>query len=428
MNTQLFSRHPKAPAWRAVLLAILSLAVAFGPLMIRAGYARSGSHAASSPGQPAAATLALGVGADLSGPSAFIGWRQVNSVQLLVDQVNAAGGLQFGGKTYTLKLVTADSQCNPAKAVAAANSLLAAGVVAVVGHTCSVESLAAQPIYNAAGVPMISPSSTVPDVTEQGFDTTFRVISRDDRPPALLARQMRRLDLRRAAIVDLQGVDPLANDVLQAEFINYGGEITSRRLANSTNNFLEVLSAIRLENPQVIFYSDPSGTRAGLLSRLAYDLGMRQIPIAWCTFDMNRGVLGAYLAEAGEAAEGDYTCFYYRNEAYMPGYADFNADYQAAGFLNFCDKATAFGAFAYDAAGIAVDAILRAKSIDPQVIRQAIAATPGYQGVVGDYQGFDAIGDVIPQWAWLEVRAGNRWVVFDRQEAFLPFARRDPGP
>jgi branched-chain amino acid transport system substrate-binding protein len=403
------------PGWNAAGRGI-------GLFVLRAGYAAPGL------GQPAAATLTIGMGAALSGPSANLGWRQANSVQLLVDQVNAAGGLKFGGKTYTLNLVTTDSQCDSAQAVTAANSLVAAGAVAVIGHTCGVESLAAQPIYNAAGIPMISPSSTIPDVTEQGFDTTFRVISRDDRPPALLARQMRRLDIRRAAIVDLKVVDPLANDVLEAVFTNYGGEIILRLTADTTNDFAGVLAAIQDERPQVIFYSDPNGTRAGLLSRIAYDLGMRNIPIAWCTFGLNRGVLNDYLAEAGNAAAGDYACFYYRSAAYMPGYASFNADYEAAGFPNYGGEATAYGAFAYDTAGIVVDAIRRAKSIEPDQIRQAIAATPGYSGVVGAYLGFDAKGDVIPQWAWVETRKDDQWILFDLEETFLPSIRRDPGP
>lgn len=426
MNTRPIARSPKARPWRIVLVAGLLLAVALGSLGFRTG------NAAPGPGQPAVASLTIGVGAALSGPSANLGWRQANSVQLLVDQVNTAGGLKFGGKTYTLSLATADSQCDSTQAIAAANSLVAAGAVAVIGHTCSAESLAAQPIYNAAGIPMISPSSTIPDVTEQGFNTTFRVISRDDRPPALLARQMRRLDIRRAAIVDLQGVDPLANDVLEAEFTSYGGVVVDRLTADTTNNFAGVLAAIQNNPPseraQVIFYSDPNGTRAGLLSRIAYDLGMRNLPIAWCTFDLNRGVLSNYLSEAGNAAAGDYACFYYRSAAYMPGYADFNADYEAAGFPNYGGEATAYGAFAYDAAGIVVDAILRAKSIEPDKIRQAIAATPGYQGVVGAYQGFDAKGDVIPQWAWVETRKNNQWILFDLEETFLPSIRRDPGP
>ena len=94
----------------------------------------------------------------------------------------------------------------------------------------------------------------------------------------------------------------------------------------------------------------------------------------------------------------------------MPGYDALNAAYQAANFPNYGGEAGTGGAFAYDAAKIIIDAIDRADSADPGAILDAIAATADYDGVVGTYQGFDAKGDVIPQWTWLQRYQNGEWM------------------
>lgn len=154
------------PLGMAVVLATLLLLML--PVLSSAGASKAPTIASSSADQGTASlsngsVITIGVAADLSGPIASFGWRQANAVQLAVDQTNAAGGIDIGGVTYSLALVTADSACNADQAITAANTLLNAGAVAVVGHSCSGASFAAQPIYNAAGVAMISPSSTAPN-------------------------------------------------------------------------------------------------------------------------------------------------------------------------------------------------------------------------------------------------------------------------
>lgn len=149
--------------------------------------------------------ITVGVGAALSVIPA-LGWRQVNAVQLAVEKVNAAGGINIAGTMHTLTLVTADDGWYATQGATAANALLNAGAVAVIGYTCSGASNGAQPLHAAASVTMISLSSTDPLVTEQGNTTTLRVISRDDRPPTLLATYLRNwLYLEGAAIVELDG-------------------------------------------------------------------------------------------------------------------------------------------------------------------------------------------------------------------------------
>lgn len=373
--------------------------------------------------------ITIGVGAALSGLPDF-GWRQVNAAQLAVDQVNAAGGIDIGGTRYTLALVVADDGCNGPQGAAAADALINAGAVAVVGYTCSGASNGAQPIHAAASVAMISPSSTMPEVTEQGYTTTFRVISRDDSPPVYLVTYLREwLNMDKAAIVELDGFwGNWATDTISATFASLGGTITSRRTVASTAEFTATLTAIQAEDPHVIFYSDTSADNAGLLSHVAHSLGMTGTVIGWNTFTEDQTVLAAYAAQTGAAAEGDHAAMFNRRSQDMPGYGAFNTAYQAAGFPNYGDEATTTGAFAYDAANIIVAAIGRAQSISPDDIRDAIASTTDYQGVVGLYEGFDVKGDVIPQWAWLERYANGQWTILHPDQVFLPLTLKNSGP
>jgi branched-chain amino acid transport system substrate-binding protein len=375
------------------------------------------------------AVITIGVGAAMEVFPEW-GWRQVNAAQLAVDQANAAGGIDIAGTVYSLTLVVADDGCNPTQAITASNTLLNAGVVAVVGYTCSSASFGAQPIHAAAGVPMVSPSSSNPSLTEQGYTTTFRVITRDDYPAAMLATYMRDLLLlKKAAIVELDGFwGNWSTEIISTTFAASGATVTSRRTLTSTGQFTAALTAIQAEGPDVIFYSDTDANKAGLLSSVAQGLGMTDTIIAWNTFSEDEAVLAIYATRAGAAAEGDRAAMVNRRPQDMPGYGALNAAYQAAGFANYGDHVWAVGAFSYDAADIIIDAIRRAQSTNPGDIRDALASTANYQGVVGTYRGFDSKGDVIPQWAWLERYENGQWNTLRASTVFLPISLRSFGP
>lgn len=371
-------------------------------------------------------TITIGVAAGLSGGISDIGWRQANAVQLAISQTNAAGGITVGNTVYTLTLVTVDSACDATQAVTAANTLLDANAVAIVGHTCSNASFSAQPIYNAANVPMVSASSSSMGLTEQGYTTTFRVFPKDDAPADLLATHFRQwLSFDRVAIIKLSGswwADDLA-ETFSTTFTSLGGAITSENIVASTDDYTATLTTIQSENPDAIYYTDDNAQNAGLLSKIAYEQGMDNVIIGWdtfWTFDTSD-----YATVAGVAAEGDLAGINERRPENMPGYDDLNAAYQAAGFPNEGDEAQSWGAFAYDAVKIIIDAIDRADSTAPPAIRDAIANTTSYEGVVGLYEGFDDKGDAIPQWAHLERYENGQWVVLNPTQVFLPLVFND---
>lgn len=352
--------------------------------------------------------ITIGVAAALSGPAESLGWQQVNAVQLAISETNAAGGLEIGGTLYTVAMVARDDQCDPAQSPAVAQALIDAGAVAVVGHTCSGASNVAQPIYAAAGVAMVSASSTWPELTEQGYTTTLRVIARDDAGPIRMANYLyQELGITRTAVVERDGAPSFAAEVFSTAYSALGGTIAGPYTVDP-GTYTTTLETIRdTADAGAILYVDTDPWSAGFFSRVSADVvGMGDVPIAWLPIWENYYDVGNYVSAAGSAAAGDCAGFPQRRTEDMPGYDALNQAYVAAGFPNYGGEAGQMGAFAYDDARIILAAIDRADSTDPHAIRDAIAATPPYAGVVGNYGGFDAQGDVIPQWAWIYPFAG----------------------
>ncbi len=370
--------------------------------------------------------ITIGVGSSLSLPFLEpLGYRQQNAAQLAVDQINDAGGIEIQGTSYQITLVSEDDQCDALGGANAATSLLAKGSVAVVGYTCSSASNAAQPIHRVAQVPMVSPSSTWVDLTEQGYTTTFRVISRDDSGAIYLATYLRNWSIAEdAAIIEMSGYEGYTAPISQT-FSGLGGSIVDYQPVTSTDEFTATLNAINSHNPQVIFYTDPDVLNIAELRKTANRLGMNNIKIAWVTLSDSKTALDDFYNEIGAEAEGTIAAMQYRLPEDMPGYDSFNAAYQAKSFPNYGDEGGAFGAFAYDATMIILDAIQRAQSTQPQNIRQALAQMADYEGVVGTYQGFDDKGDVIPQWAWLASFSSQGWAKLHPTKLFLPLILKE---
>ena len=124
----------------------------------------------------ARAEILIGVAGPMTGKLAWFGEQMERGAALAVADINAEGGV-LGEQ---VQLITVDDFCDPEQAVAAARKLVSDGVIFVVGHYCSGASIPASEIYEAAGVLMITPSSSNPMLTDQGRANVFRVQNRDD--------------------------------------------------------------------------------------------------------------------------------------------------------------------------------------------------------------------------------------------------------
>jgi branched-chain amino acid transport system substrate-binding protein len=402
----------------ALILSILLLAAS----AVQPGLAGSYTPPTGAPvGAPDPSTHVITVG--FAGDLNSWGLPQLYAVQLAISQTNANGGVLLGGVPYHVALAVADDQGDQSIAITAAEKLVAAGAVAVVGHAFSGCSLAAQPTYQTAGVSLVSASSTRAQLTQLGYTTTFRTVTSDAAPPNLLAQYFANwLGLKKSAIVDMNTWPwSLPGDVYSKTFTTLGGAITSRVTLTSSLAFTSTLDLIKLENPDVIFFSGSDPSLGGQFSQIAFSRGMTNTPIAWNSGTNDMTDLAAYTSAAGaQGVEGDYATMQYVRLEDMPGWRRFLADYLAAGNPEPAYDTGTFSAYAYDAANIILDAIHRAGSADKNLIRQQIAATQNFKGVVGFYQGFDSHGDVIPQWSFVEYNHNGYWRVVQPSRLFLP--------
>ncbi|MGU7774290.1 branched-chain amino acid ABC transporter substrate-binding protein [Burkholderia sp. MR1-5-21] len=326
----------------------------------------------------------LGLAGPLTGVVAHIGRDVRNGAKLAVDEANAKG-LTIDGKKIDLQLEVEDDAGDPRIATEVAQKLVDDKVVAVIGHVQSGATIPASRIYRDAGIPQVSPSSTNPLYTQQGFRTAFRVMATDaEQGPALATYASKQMNAKTVAIVD----DATAyGQGLADEFAKsakaLGIKVVSRDAStDKTVDFKGILTKIKNENPDLIMYGGADGAGPQLVKQAA-QLGLRARILSGDGMCTER-----FAALAGDAASR-LTC----SEAglpleKMPGGDEFKKKYMTA----FNQKIEGYAPFAYDAVNVVIDAMKRANSTDPAKILDAMSSTK-YNGVIGPIS-FDEKGDL----------------------------------
>jgi branched-chain amino acid transport system substrate-binding protein len=141
------------------------------------------------------AVVKIGHVGPISGPIGHLGKDNENGARLAIEEINAKG-VSIGGKKVKFELIAEDDGADPKQGTAVAQKLVDQKVVGVIGHLNSGTSIPASKIYSDAGIPQITPSSTNPKLTRQGFKTTFRVVADDVHLGGTLGRY---------AVADLKG-------------------------------------------------------------------------------------------------------------------------------------------------------------------------------------------------------------------------------
>ena len=143
--------------------------------------------AAPAPAAEETVTVKIGHAGPLTGGIAHLGKDDENGVHLAVDEATAKK-IKIGGKVVKFEMVSEDDQADPKLGPTIAQKMVDAKVAGVAGHLNSGVSIPASAVYNQAGIPMVSGSATNPKLTEQGFNTIFRTVGRDDQQgPAVAA-------------------------------------------------------------------------------------------------------------------------------------------------------------------------------------------------------------------------------------------------
>lgn len=318
--------------------------------------------------------ILIGEYGSLTGTTATFGQSTDNAIQMAFDEINAAGGL-LGKK---VKVLVEDDQSKPEEAATAVTKLINQNhVVAMLGEVSSSRSLAAAPICQANGVPMISPSSTNPRVTQVG-DYIFRVCFIDPFQAEVGARiAWETLKLKKVAILS-----DVRNDYsvglqtfFRQHFKQLGGEIIAEQsYSEGDSDFRAQLTQIKSANPEAI-YVPGYYTEVATIARQARELGITVPLIGGDGWDSPR------LWEiGGEALNGCYFSNHYSVDDPAPAVQKFVADYRK----RYNQTPDALAALGYDAARILADAITRARATSGDKIRDALAATKSFQGVTGE--------------------------------------------
>jgi ABC-type branched-subunit amino acid transport system substrate-binding protein len=338
-----------------------------------------------------------------------------NAVQLAIDEANAAGVI-VGGERYTLTLVTARDWNLPgeADAQATASLLLAEGVMAVVGHIFSENSMAAAEVYGPASVVMVSATSSDPRVTQAGWPSVYRVTSNDAFLAPVAARMTYDdLGLRRAVL--LGETDPhvqTAMDAWDQAFSSLGGEVLGRFEAEAEFS-ADVLVELQSLAPETVIFFPVRRLSPGRAAQQVQEASPNAIIVGVESFTN----VPVFLPLLGDRAEGIYDAATGRPRAAMPGYASFAERYREADFAVMPDPddfQAKWAPFGYDAAGVIIAAVRQAAETG-EVTRERVAAAmetfrqEPYQGVTGTIQ-FDEFGDLLDQPVYFKKVVNGQWL------------------
>jgi branched-chain amino acid transport system substrate-binding protein len=333
--------------------------------------------ALAAPKAGAADEIVIGHFASMSGGTATFGISTDEGIHLAADEINANGGVL--GKQ--VRVVTEDDQSKPEEAVTAVQKLINQDkIVALLGEVASSRSIAAAPVAQRARIPMLTPASTNPKVTQLG-NYIFRACFIDPFQGAAMANFAMK-DEKGPKARSFAILYDVKNDYslgLREFFTNVvksnGGEIVADEAYGEGDvDFKAQLTKIKNANPQAI-YLPGYYTEAGLICRQARELGIT-VPLlggdGWDsekTFEIGR-----------DAVTGCYFTNHYSPEEERPEVKKFVDSYKA----KFGGKnPDAMAILGYDAMKLMADAMTRAGTTSGKAVRDALAATKNFAGASG---------------------------------------------
>jgi branched-chain amino acid transport system substrate-binding protein len=342
-------------------------------------------------------TIRIGEFASLTGKEATFGTSSHEGTLLAIEEINAAGGVL--GKQ--LELLTEDDQTKAGEPANAVNKLISKdAVVAILGEVASSRSLEAAPICQENKIPMISPASTNPTVTQEG-DYIFRICFTDEFQGGALANfASGTLKAKKVAILtDVKSdYSKGLSKSFKAKYTSGGGTIGAELDFNSGDkDFKGQLTAIKSDAPDAIFlpgyYSE-----VALICIQAKQLGM-SIPI----FGGDGWESESLLTIGQDAVEGHYFSTHCSIEQPTPEMTSFVAAYKK----RFNGKSPdALAVLGYDSAKVLAEAMKRAGTTAGPALRDAIAATKDFSGASGKFS-LNAQRDAVKALVFIQIKGGK---------------------
>ena len=319
-------------------------------------------------------TIKIGYFGDLTGPTFNFGQSAINGVLMAASEVNQAGGI--GGRQ--IDVVIEDDKGSPEEAARLTAKLIDQDkVTAIIAGGTSGNSRAAGPKAQASRIPLISPSSTDPAVTQTG-NYIFRACFVDTFQGEVMASfAVNTLRARKAAIL-FDFNSPYSKgltDYFKLSFGRLGGTIASEQTYTQGDaDFKGQLSTIRSAEPDVIYIPGYYGDVA-LIVKQARMIGLTQPLLGGDGWDAPE-----LWQLGGDALNGAYISTHYSADNPSPAIQQF-VDMYTQRYCNLLPDAHA--ALANDAARLLFESIARTGSTDGDKLRDALAQTKNFNGVTG---------------------------------------------
>ncbi len=330
----------------------------------------------------------------LKGQYAALGEQLRRGALEAVIDINATGGVNG----EQLVLDAEDDNCDPKQAIEIANQLVAKGVKLVAGHYCSGSSIAVAKIYEAAGIVMISPSSTNPKFTDEGGWNVLRICGRDDAQGAFAGRAIARAYAGKSiGIIDDGSVAGTGLANMFKATLNQGGitETVRETFKPGLNDYNDLVQKLLTANVDVVYIGGFAG-EAGTIIRQMRELASNAVLVGadgilteqfWKTAGTTgEGTLVTFAADAQKLASATAVVAKLQAAAYTPeGYT----------------------LHAYAAVQTFAQASAATKSLDGKTLSQWLRAGNTLNTVLGPLS-LDDKGDVKnPQFAWYKWSAGK---------------------
>lgn len=320
-------------------------------------------------------TIEIGYFGDLTGPTFNFGRSAYNGVLMAADEINNAGGIN--GRR--IDVVFEDDRGSAEEAARLTAKLIDEDkVIAIIAGGTSGNSRAAAPKAQSSHIPLISPSSTDPAVTQTG-DYIFRACFVDSFQGEVMASfAANTLNAHKAAIIyDFNS--PYGRgltEYFELSFAKLGGQIVSKQTYTQGDaDFKGQLSSIRSAEPDVIYIPGYYGDVA-LIAKQARMIGLTQPLLGGDGWDAPE-----LWQLGGDALNGAYISTHYSSDDPSPMIQTFVEGYKQRYGNTLPD---AHAALAYDATRLLVDAIIRAGTTESSKLREALATTKYFKGVTGD--------------------------------------------
>jgi branched-chain amino acid transport system substrate-binding protein len=337
----------------------------------------------------AQADIVIATAGPMTGQYAAFGEQMQKGAEQAIKDLNAAGGVL--GEQLVLEV--GDDACDPKQAVAVANQMVNAGIVLMAGHFCSGSSIPASTVYNEEGILQISPASTNPQFTEQGFDNVFRTCGRDDQQGQVAANYVvdNNVGSSVAVIHDKTAYGKGLADEFKKQLNARGvDEAMYEAITAGDKDFTALITKMKQAGVDLI-YLGGYHTEAGLITRQAREQGLDAVMMSGDAL-----VTDEYWSITGDTGQGTLMTFSpdpRKNEAAQPVVQEFQAQgYDPEGYT----------LYTYATIQIWADAVEKAGTTDLDAVLEQLHSNQ-FETVLGTI-GFDDKGDptgenyVLYQW------------------------------